>query len=334
MAVLTRLLAVTVALGLLLVPATAFALEPTAPQPFVHSDVLDPGVVASPIAIRNVVATGDALILTRIEVPELNWATYGVDGALVRLVLDGVSLQDRVPARLGNSIAGFYLEPGHALPWDAGVGSVRLISNPSLFVANAQSDVAIATWLTPNGALLRDSPPDRDYFCGLVLALLQRIEVEDAAWEPGDLVSNEVGTEAGTVMAQQAFGPIASLLPDCFVVGLEGSGIDFNPNEGQLRDNTVERVENTDAWQRWERLADHYNLDPVLLATFIAVGLSFIAMIAVTYFAGPVTGTTAGVLANLAGAMFVPHFLMQIVFIVIAVCCILSGFFILARVPR
>lgn len=307
-------------------------LIPTAPQLFVRSDGLGDGIT-TPVAIQNVIEEGDTMVITRIEIPDVNWATHGVDATLARLFSDDVSVQDRTPFRLDSSMAVFYLAAeGNPLPWDAGTGSVRLISQPTIFAQNSSDESPIETWVTPD-SLVASSATAQAQLCGIVRDMLTIVQQANELSGDDLLVANNAITEAGTLRVTEWFAAFPELLPDCFVVGVTGSGQAFDPGEAALRNTLIGQVEATQAWLRWEEFIGDYDL-AVLWGTFFFFVVSLGAMVVATMSFGVHLGLLAFVLGMLTGGMAVPHWLAQMSFLLVALLLVFAGWFILQRIPR
>ena len=325
---------IAVLVGMLgVLPASALALDAAPPAKALGTDT-----ESGPFAFRNVLVTGDLLVLARYSMPDATpgWQDYGPKGALASLYDATGPLQTRVPPQLGEAITGFYLGAGHGLPWDTGVGEVWLVSNPSLFMAN-ESETASLVFVTTS-ALILTSEADQLILCNTFRTMLTAVENGDAtdAIGPGDLVDTTIILGAGTAMAQNAFAAAAQILPNCFIVGIEGSGARFNPNAPGLRTSLEATVEASEWWGRFDTLAGTWGFtDAAMLGTFIWMGLALaVIVVIVAKWGYAQLGTVAAGITLFVGALFVPHYLLQTVLILLALALMATGGYVYLRVPR
>lgn len=288
-------------------------------------------------AWRNVVSTGDLLVVPRLSLPEVNWATYGADASILSLVQGSTTYQIISPPATGEIIAGFYLAAGHGFTWDS-ASTVDFTSNPALFVNNTSSSAAVTFVDTTD--LILTSEADQTIVCNGFRALLQAVEAQDPLDDYGllDLVAASIVTETGTAMAQSAFSAIVAVLPDCFWVGLQPGMEGFDPGVPALRDDLITEVEASAGWARWVALAGQWGFTgrEAELAAVAGIGFSFAWLLFLLWFTrGKVnySVTGAGIVLLGIGAN-IPHLLLQVAFVIALVSLTGGAAFYLRQFPR
>ena len=143
-------------------------------------------------------------------------------------------------------------------------------------------------------------------------------------------------TVAGTNVAVTAFGPFATVLPECFFVGVNTPG-QLDPGAATLRTDRIAAVEASGLWVVMTDLANQYgftgNVD--IFVTVIALGFVFLGGVAaVVLTKSAMFGSNVGALLSLGFGMESPHFLIQWTFVFAVLASMGAGAYWLRQVPR
>ena len=238
-------------------------------------------------------------------------------------------------------MSAFYLEPGHTFTFGTSA-TVTLQTNPTIFENNSSSVFVIAgSQYVATATTVIDSPPDQAILCSGafgIRGILQRVEQADVndQIENQDLVEANTVTVAGTNIAVSAFGPFATVLPECFFVGVDTPG-SLTPGAATLRSDRITAVEASSLWVVLTDLANDYGFagNTDIFVTIIALGFVFLGGVAaVVLTKSAMFGSNVGALLALGFGMEAPHFLIQWTFVFAILASMGAGAYWLRQVPR
>jgi len=299
-----------------------------------------PVVVHDAAVMRNAFETGDLLVFFEASLPEINWAATP-DDALTRLTSVGAATvyQERPNPAIGTFLTGFYLEPGHGIPWLTTDLAASIISNPTSFdtVEVATYPIDASNYITTTGLIFGDEA-NGAIVCGRLVAMLQDVELMDPAIGIGQLVDTYGQiTDDGLAMSRHIISSIAFLLSTCFPVGSESSSAGFDPSgTGAQASNLQTGIETTPTWTRFDAFAVSVGFTNTgYLAAILALVAAVIVILVTLGMSGSIQFAMAGGAVMLfAGSLLAPGVLFQGVMITIAFIFMSLGAFVFQRMPR
>lgn len=332
MAILSRRLPLAALAALIMLMGSVLTAS-AAPAPAVGSGELR--------IFRNVLETGDLWAFYRISLADPAWTDP--NGALVRLLDASTSpatvLQERVAPDVGETLTGFYLEPGHGIAWESLDLTAQVVSNPTAWdtLETASTVATVDDYIATTGLMLGSEENSR-LACDELIVMLRAVEdasVTDAIASE-DLVLAGRTTDLAREMSQHIMPTIAQVLNTCFTVGYTPSGIDFDPNPGVLDSSMQAAIEGTDSWQRFDALATAWGFsDASMLAVMLTIVTSVVAVLVAYAVSGSIQyGMGAGAVTLFGGSLMAPGPLLQGVFLVLAGLYLMLAMFWVQRVPR
>lgn len=282
-------------------------------------------------AFRNIVQTGDILILVRYELPVSisdgvsdAWCAYlddqtGCDGSPAvpeapdTMLPQTVSVTfwsdcvltnctaatqleyaDQLP-RIDHALAGIYFPAGHNLTWADANYAACIESNAVTFLTANEQDCINPTW----SAAASDQATQRGELGDELVGMLRTIET-DRSDPPLSIVNgSNLITDNGRVFAIEAFGVIARIVPEVFQAAANPVATPYaTPSSGSALQSSLDS-DNAAFVTDWETIGQWYFGSPGRNVTFvISILIAFVAAgtvgaILETYTASKLSGELA-----------------------------------------
>ena len=149
------------------------------------------------------------------------WDAYGSGNAFFQVLDTGSLVKQQASPNVGYFLTAVYFTAAQVttegLTWEDSNITARMLANPALW-ADADSDTAGITWNTS-----ADASSTVTLLTNGTRAMLRNLEVADPDVSTGGYVTANGITDAGAIVAQDAFSQILQAIPEAFLTGV------FNP---------------------------------------------------------------------------------------------------------